>query len=637
MAYDADAITLLRSMPGARWNPDKKCWTVSTKTADLARVIEVCDQLKIEVPASFRSRAELGTENSQEAKQRAATKGLYDFQRHGVEFLALKDRVLLADDMGLGKTVQALVSLPEKARVIVICPAAVKYNWQDEAKKWRKDLTTTVLAGRNSFKLPEEGEIIITNYDILPKWMSDENIDQEMKQALANVHLIADECHLVKNYKTQRSKKVSNLSRLCKSVWFLTGTPLMNKPTDLFGVLCAGDMNVLGSWKTFLRLFNGYKGRFGYHFGSPIPEVPERMKRVMLRRLKKDVLKDLPPKTYQTITVNNIGKALVKELNAAWENWDDDMPYGGLPSFDEFSRMRALLAKDRIPAMLEIVESYEDSSTPLVVFSAHKAPVEELDKRDGWEIITGDTTAKRRHEIVQAFQAGQLKGLGLTIRAGGVGLTLTKASHALFVDLDWTPALNIQAEDRICRIGQTANNIQIMHMQSKHPLDQHVQKLIAQKIEIARKALEDAYKYKAPKLKDVIVPDLKDESDAELKARLDAIEEAGREAERQHARGRVHRILDRERSKATLPEPELTSERKDMLMGALNYMVGRCDGAVTRDNQGFNKPDAAIGHWIAATGMKKDDDVTFRVLERILSRYHRQLGDKFAAIWTPEM
>lgn len=670
MPYDRDAIDLLRSLPGARWNPERKQWSCSLIPENLPRVIEIADQLQLEVPQSLRKKLAEGTPESRAAITRAeqATrtdgKKLYPFQIKGVEFLALHERALLGDDMGLGKSVQTLVALPDNAPVILICPAAVKYNWRDEARLWRTDYSVEICNGKNSFVFPKPGQIVILNYDILPKWLAkDEKLTEEQVNHLKETILVCDEAHLVKNYKSLRSQRVSTLSKICKRVWFLTGTPLMNRPTDLYGVVSAGNMNVLGNWNKFLTLFDGYKNQWGgYEFGQPKTEVPERMKRVMLRRLRTEVLPDLPRKVYQNLEINDLGAALEKQLNdfvianAVAEGLIDiedvdksllkntarvtalasKLEMNSLPSFEEFSAIRALLAKARIPTMLEMVESYEDSNTPLVVFSAHKAPILELQKREGWDIITGETKSEDRRNIVQKFQSGALKGIALTIQAGGVGITLTHASHALFVDLDWTPALNIQAEDRICRIGATADKVLIIRMVSSHPLDQHMQKLINYKMELIYRALEASINFKPPKVRpktqDIIIIE---ETEDELAERIRSAES---EVTREMSLNKLRSIAGREAAKVSdIPEPELTLVRKDHLRKALDYMVSRCDGAYTKDGQGFNRPDAAIGHWIFNTGLRDDDDMAFRVLERILVRYRRQLKDQFEVIWKPDL
>lgn len=672
MGYDAGALPFLRSMPGAKWDASSKQWIVSTHPKDLPRVLEIAQKINLDIDPKLKALENAGTEESRTALKRADRlrvdgKTLFPFQKEGVKFLALHDRALLADEMGTGKTVQSLVALPENDAIIILCPASVKYNWRDEIKMWRPEFSVQICEGRDSFVIPEKGQVVICNYDILPAYLlpkeDPENpsgkksmLTEDQIQKLNACTLIADECHLCKNYKSQRGQKVKELSKNVKCVWFLTGTPLLNRPTDLYGVLEAGHMNALGSWAKFVQLFNGFKNVYGgYEFGMPSEEVPERMKRIMLRRLRSDVLKDLPPKTYQRIQVDGLSKELIARLNdfviasAVREGLIDKedvtskliknkemveelaskLEMTELPDFKEFSEIRALLAEARIPAMLEEVQSYEESDTPLIVFSAHRLPILELGKREGWKIITGDTKPEERRNIVHEFQEGKLKGVGLTIAAGGVGLTLTHASNVLFVDLDWVPANNLQAEDRACRIGQEANKVLIKRMSSSHPLDQHMQELLEYKIELAYKALEGMLTYKSTANKPKEIK-LREESDEEL---MERIKGTRLSLGKDFYQRKLSKILDRERSKVEEPEPELSVERKEMLREALGFMAGRCDGAQRKDGQGFNKPDAVIGHWLYQTGLDDSDEVSFRVLERMLVRYKRQLKGRFEGIW----
>lgn len=670
MGYDKNAIILLRSMPGARWNPNEKHWTVSVKTEDLDRVIEIADQLKLDVPKNLRDRAAVGTVDSQEAEKRAERvrvdgSPLYGFQREGVRFLALHNHALLADDMGLGKTPTSLVALPEKSRVLVVCPSAVKYNWRDEIQLWRPDYSVRIVKGKKDDGIiPEKGEIVIVNYDILPSWLmptkdSGEvnrkgkpilvaDIPSDKLEGLKDTIVIFDEGHLAKNYKAQRTQKVTQLSKNVAKVWVLTGTPLMNRPFDLWGVMCAFGMYPLGGFNKFVSLFNGSYSQYGgYEFGLPTQEVVERMKKVMLRRLKKDVLKDLPPKTYQRIEVDCSSRALNKELkelaqsiaDAQGISFDADdlsmLDLDIIPDFNAFSRVRALLAKAKIPAMLNLVEEYEESDTPVVVFSAHRAPIDELANRDGWAVITGDTDAEDRQDVVRRFQAGELKGVGLTIKAGGVGLTLTKASHAIFVDLDWTPSWNIQAEDRICRIGQDSDSVIIKRLVSSHPLDVHIQNIIEYKVKLAYMALDNDYTFKGVEKvseKKSNFVELKEESDEELAQRIRKAEYAANE---KYYKDKIRRVSERESERVKdVPMPKLTDAKKELLKGALGYMCSVCDGALVKDGMGFNKPDACIGHWMNSIDMESADDDIYRTLERILVRYrHTQLENSFGDIW----
>jgi SNF2 family DNA or RNA helicase len=187
---------------------------------------------------------------------------------------------------------------------------------------------------------------------------------------------------------------------------------------------------------------------------------------------------------------------LQRYMDQLWDEWEellgaDRMEDRELPPFEEFSKLRAQLAESRIPVLLEVAEEHEETDTPLVVFSSHLKPLNALAERDGWEKITGDTPPRKRQEIVRRFQAGELKGVAASIRAAGIGLTLTRAWKMLFVDMDWVPGMNSQAEDRICRIGQTSHKVEIVRMVSGHTLDQHILDLIAWKIGIINAAIND--------------------------------------------------------------------------------------------------------------------------------------------------
>jgi SWI/SNF-related matrix-associated actin-dependent regulator of chromatin subfamily A-like protein 1 len=516
--YEPRNLDLIRSFPGARWRPldspentlGKPYWQVSLEMCDRRRVLEIADKMGLEVDPSLRQ----VTNTAQSLKARHV--GLYPFQVEGVDWLghSLNKARLLGDDMGLGKTVQALVALPDQAATIVVCPAALKYNWQAECRKWRSDLTPVVLEGRNSFRFPKPGEIIITNYDILPKWLEPvapfENAKRwqyvvrlplSTKEAAKEVVTIVDECQRIKNGKTARAKRVNGLGMVTGTTWALTGTPLENRPLDLWGILVNLGMSrtVFGKFERFLDVMNGCKGPWGgYEFGMPKPQVADLMRRVMLRRRREEVLPDLPRKTYHTIEVD-LPENLQQEMDDLWEEWCETiMEAKELPPFEEFSAVRAALAKSRIPALIDLVEDHEEQGVPLVVFSAHKAPIESCGAREGWAIITGETPAVKRQAIVEDFQAGKLKGIALTIRAGGVGLTLTRAWKSIFVDLDWVPSQNQQAEDRICRIGQTAAHCEIVRMVSRHVLDQHVLELIAWKVAVIEQAIERVQKGHKP-------------------------------------------------------------------------------------------------------------------------------------------
>lgn len=657
MPYEAENIPILRSMPGARWNPSTKNWTVSTKDSDRTRVLELADRIGLKVAEELRAIS------FTEEAQNALYAGLYPFQVEGVNWLSKQDSALLGDDMGLGKTVQALMALPSDGYGMIVAPAGLKYNWQDECKKWRDDLTCTVLEGRGSFRLPRKNEIVITNYDILPDWLvTPKKATGQATQAyyaslnkwrqdlgakhpgIELVTLIVDEAHKVKNYKTKQSQKVKNLSSIVKATWGLTGTPLVNRPTDLFGVLDSLNMayRVFGGINKFRTLFNAWQDRFGWKYGSPQPIVPELLRRVMLRRRREEVLPDLPTKTYTTLTIGEMDSSLRRQLD---EMWDE---YGGmvevdeeLPPFEKFSEIRHKLAKSRIEAMLEYVENAEEQDVPLVVFSAHLPPLDALLLREGWAVISGDTPPLRRQEIVRDFQAGNLKGVGVSIKAGGVGLTLTRAWKALFVDLDWTPAANTQAEDRICRIGQMSNKVEIVRMVSDHPLDIHILNLLSTKMALIQASIEASM---AGTIKQYAGrPATEGETEEQFQQRMALVINAQeelvrkRQAEKdndQKALGKAKSglIHQREKVRSSRTILPLTTSRTVAVKDAFKYMLSVCDGAHSKDGQGFSKPDAGVARYLVWAGLETQTEL--EAAYYMLTRYHRQLSDKWPSLFT---
>ncbi len=417
----------------------------------------------------------------------------YAYQRKGIEWLMAHPRALLADEMGLGKTVQFLRSVPRAMPVIVVCPASLRLLWRDECLSWRPDLSPVVCAP-GAFQVPQRGELAILSYESLPDPPRGATRFLTSDGAVSRCALGVDEAHFVKNYRAQRSQKVMLLAKQCQRVTFMTGTPMLGKPKDLWGVLSAAGLEkaVFGGegrpYDKFVELFGGRRKRYGagkafWEFPTETAEMPgldevrSRLSRVALRRLRKDVLKNLPGKTYQVIPVD-VSPELCTDLDAldaAWTNLQE------LPPFELWSRVRQALAADRIGPMFEIVERYEEEKVPLVVWSAHRAPIEAFAGREGWGVVLGGMGNDAVRAQVELFQGGLLSGIALTIGAGGTGINLSRAAHELFVDLAQNPSDNAQAEDRLPRPGSKAEGITVMRMVADHPVDRRILELLDQK------------------------------------------------------------------------------------------------------------------------------------------------------------
>ncbi|RJQ25039.1 DEAD/DEAH box helicase [Candidatus Parcubacteria bacterium] len=696
--YDPNILPLLRSFPGARWNPGERCWDVSTSQSDRFRVLQIAEKLQLEIAP------ELKKIEVTEQAEFASHKGLYPFQIVGVQFLSCGKNRLLGDEMGLGKTVQALCGIPKNGKGLVICPNGLKYNWRNECIKWRSDLKPIVCNGKESFRFPNSGEVLIINYEALPDWLtaapkvllgpglskdyfhlseagpnlleqagkvyllsndyfckvcegsgcrtcknkgenpkaSNVQLSKSTIEWLANSSMdgvigIYDEAHRVKNWKSLRSRRVKTLSKHVTKVFALTGTPLLTRPSDLYGVLdnCGMAYEVFGTWGKFMGLYNAYKDRWGgITWGEPSPEVPERLRRVMLRRTRAEVLPDLPKKTYNTLVINGMSDDTRKIMDKLEDEWGEYIYTSEeLPPFEEFAALRASLAKERIPALEEYVEDCEEEGVPLVVASAHRAPIDFLAGRKGWGVITGSTPPEVRQQVMDSFQAGKLLGVGLTIQAGGVGLTLTRAWKMLFVDRDWTPALNAQCEDRICRIGQESDKIQIDIMTSDHVLDGHINNLILKKIALIEASVEKTY---TPTI--VGTPNaptsgsVKGESDEEYVARMKLVQDAKNNPELDRAKAKVKQMAGKflEKIGDWIAQP-INSQLETCIRGAFNVMVGNDpDFAMERNGVGFNKPDSYIARFLA---FNLNTDEELRCMWGLLYKYSKQLKYKFPELW----
>lgn len=509
--YNPQHVTLIKSLPGAHWDKANNCWLVSTKMSDRHRVLEVADLIGLQIHASLREITVT------EQVQNATNAGLYKFQVTGVQFLTNKERAVLGDEMGLGKTIQSLMAVPVGGRAMVVCKAGLKYNWRDEALRWRPDMDIFVVNGSRNFRWPEKNQLVIVNPDILPDDFNTpvKNQFESMpaywdrlkvyRQTLAEENtvpaymtLIVDEAHEYKNHKAARSRKVKEFVRLAGTSYGLTGSPLANRPQDLWGVLDVMGLSktVFGTYERFEKLFNVERvsvgrGKWQRIFGKPEPIVPELLRRVMLRRLRAEVMPDLPKKTYSNYVVGDISPTLKNQLDALWGEFGEAIKVKAqLPPFEKFAEVREKLARSRVPAMLDYVAEHEEQEIPLVVFSDHLAPIDALLGRKGWGIITGQTRPEKRQEICRAFLDGKLLGIGSTIKAGGVGLNFSYAWKALFVDSSWSPTANWQAEDRLPRIGQTASSVVIDRMVSDHPLDLHLLNLLWDKADTIYKAID---------------------------------------------------------------------------------------------------------------------------------------------------
>jgi len=419
-------------------------------------------------------------------------------------------RGLLADQPGLGKTRQLLevhtrwaAAQPDGGGLAVVAPKSAKAVWAAEIVKWGFDLDVSVLTGSKSWRFPRPGECLILNYANLP-WMPSQVRDAReagkrhgpaIEPCEWPVHLVLDECQALRKRKSLQHLRVRALGKKCAKVTGSTGTPVGGEPFDLYGMLLALGCCPWG-WFEFLRLFSAYELPHGGHDfrrndrGEIIvsPRVRADLDQVMVRHLRSEVAADLPPKLYRLVNVDH-KRATTAELDRLGAICAPYFDSDELPPFTEFAHVRKLIAEERIPLIAPAQQAREERGEVGLITSAHRAPVEFAGSRAGWGMIHGDVPEHDRERLVREFEAGQLRGLAIVLKSGATALNLPSADYALFVDRSWDPDENEQFEDRANRMNRTKGPIDVEIWTSKHPVSQHLVRILAVKRALARAVL----------------------------------------------------------------------------------------------------------------------------------------------------
>jgi len=483
------------------------------------------------------------------------------FQEEGIAFCLARQNALIADEMGTGKTIQALGLVnadPAIRRVLVICPATLKTNWAYEARRWLvRPFDVVIVDG----PVPPDGNLLaITNY---------EQVRDPMRLSMLMQHwdlLIVDESHRLKNPDAQQTRAICGVPpRYRKNAYgrwytasagqrglvhaasrriFLTGTPVLNRPAELYTTLQALDP---GRWRSRhqfeVRYCAGHtetiwtKGRVQRSIwradgASNIEELASILREtIMIRRLKRDVLSQLPPKRRSLVILSPPDSVDLSCERVLWEKHglclrtlhvslfkasrcpsqeavqaapDDTTAYAQAVArlrearriaLTEISRVRHTTALAKAPVVAEWVADILDSERKVVVFAHHQDVIAILAERlrdYGAVVLTGETPQKERDGLVERFQtaAGTRVFIG-SITAAGVGLTLTAARVAVFAELDWVPANITQAEDRIHRLGQT-DPVNVYHLVIDGTIDQRLASLLIAKQELSDRLLDGA-------------------------------------------------------------------------------------------------------------------------------------------------
>ena len=436
------------------------------------------------------------------------------------------DRVVVHN---CGKTPQAICSvnaLPQISKVLVICPASLKLNWMREWQRWTtRDLSVSIASTQHC----ADTDVVVVNYDCFSR---KSKTAARLKARQWDL-MICDEVHALKNPRAIRTKEIlGRIERgagrvggiIAKHALVLSGTPIVNRPVELWPILSYLDPQTWRSWKYFVERFcAGYQDGWGWKGdgASHLEELQRKLRStLMIRRLKSEVLAELPPKTRQIIEVpledmdDDVREAVEVEARewdkrearmadlradvataeqgtVAYEEAVARLNDAVRVAFAEISKLRHATAVAKVPAVVEHVRQIlEDGDQPLIIFVHHHDVCDgiraALEPDHTVVVLTGRESQEQKQAAVDAFQALQARVFIGSITAAGVGITLTAASHVVFAELDWVPGSITQAESRCHRIGTKAA-VLVQHVVLDGSLDARMAKTL-----IAKQAVLDA-------------------------------------------------------------------------------------------------------------------------------------------------
>eukprot|EP00929_Paragymnodinium_shiwhaense_P031338 TRINITY_DN17576_c0_g1_i1.p1 TRINITY_DN17576_c0_g1~~TRINITY_DN17576_c0_g1_i1.p1 ORF type:complete len:925 (-),score=271.70 TRINITY_DN17576_c0_g1_i1:183-2957(-) len=429
----------------------------------------------------------------------ALEKVLMPFQREGVAFAINRaGRVLIGDEMGLGKTLQAIATccaFKKEWPVLVVVPSSVRATWADELERWIPDLGP---GGVNVIKTSSDVDGLkqgtasfhVVTYSILTRTASE--VQTFLRQQNAFKTIVVDECHMIKNRSTGRTREIMQFAKKCTRVVLLSGTPALARPVELYTQIEVVEPGLFKSYSSFTQRYCAPKWTpFGQDLNgaSNLQELHEKLKPIMVRRLKAEVLTQLPAKRRQRIPLELSQEALKLCAEKREEL------YKLAAEEDSFERKAVMMAMYRETglakrvAACEYVEDLLNGGCKIIVFGHHLAVLDALQetvkKLNMKHIrIDGSTSSEERRRQVDVFQADKATRVAiLGMQAAGVGITLTAASTVVFVELHWTPGILLQAEDRAHRIGQVSS-VNIHYLVAPGTVDDFIWPSVSKKIDI---------------------------------------------------------------------------------------------------------------------------------------------------------
>ena len=576
----------VRSISGRKFHAEEKCWSIPLAQArtlhgllkdtyePLATAIIENEDVGQDVQnsidrVSISGAAVLDDEQLAEINSRLEGKfpeglDLYPFQKTAVAFAEMSEgRCLIGDEMGIGKTISAIgyASLhPEARPAVVVCPSNVKFNWKKELNRWLPDEDVFVVKGSASVTAAEvkalakskgawnvntrkEAEdwlrtieidpttyvpmtdFIVINYDMMEKY-------QPALSALAPRLVILDESHYIKNSGSRnkpvkRTMATLSVARASPKVIALSGTAISSRPREFFNTLNLLRPDQFSSeWDFKQQYCDPWHNGFAWNFdgASNIKELNERTRDLCIRRLKSEVLPELPPKTRTFIPIELTTKAR-SPYDIRQEEWDrlieehyvNSMPLPPGTMLQMLNELRHICGQIKVEYASEWIQQYrEQTGKPIVVFTHHRDVLKRLAEKlkDSGNVvytISGDTPSKTRQQLVDDFQLGNINVLVCNTMAAKEGITLTAADTVVFLEREWTPTDEEQAEDRVYRIGQESQHVHAVYFSVVDTVDEHFDRVVEDKRAVVKGVLDGGDVQQRAGLVQALVKRLKEE------------------------------------------------------------------------------------------------------------------------------
>lgn len=481
-------------------------------------------------------------------------KTAFKHQLEGIEILKSKRRMILADEMGLGKTFQAIKAAGEigEGTWLILCPASLKINWRREILSVYPEDDVFVVESGPEKELPHVPWLII-NYDMLQKYKG---------QLLSMKHLgqidgaIADEAHYIKGAKTIRAKITLEILEGLENIFMLTGTPLMNRPAELFNLLKAIRHPLGKARTTFVKRYCGaylktipLRGgktiRFMDESGAThLDELREFTKDAILRRTKKEVL-DLPPKIVAPKIIG-MPEEYQKRYDTAFEDYIEFLANNPTVAEEgieekvenilnakhlvELTKLKQVCSQAKLDAIVEDIRSAVAQGEKVIVFSQFTNTIDTLqaklleakkasqygEAQEPIKSVTlkGTHSMDERQASVDAFQNDETVKVFIgNIKAAGVGITLTRATIVMFADMEWSPELHSQAEDRAHRIGQEGT-VNVYYYIIEETVEEDIVDILTRKKSIIKDVTEGPTAERWSKAM-ALIAEIKDETERE--------------------------------------------------------------------------------------------------------------------------